>query len=133
MKKYPDFWSVVVGDKPGLLLGFLLIACVGALAIMFSEANKRDPNSQRTPVKFSFRFWLADNALRILGTVMLMFLAVRVTYQYIPPVWMLLASVGIGLGSDKLALIGKRIGLLTTNKMAQAVAEKINAKEEKDE
>lgn len=129
MNKYPDFMSVVLGKSPGFLFGFLVIACIGAIALIFSEANKRDPNSPRSPVKFSMMFWLADNALRIIGTILLMFLAVRAAYEYVPPVWMLFVSIGIGLGSDKLALIGKRMGILTTDKLAAKINEKLAQKE----
>ena len=130
MKKYPEFWSVLAGPSIGLLLGFMAIACIAAIAVMAYDAKKRDPLSSRTPVKFSLTFWFADNILRILGTVALIYIFIRVAYEYIPGAWMLLASIGIGFGSDKLAIIGKNIGVLTSNKISQTIAEKINAKEE---
>lgn len=131
MKKHPEFWSVLIGASPGLLLGFLVIACIAALAMMFIEANKRDRNSERTPQGFSILFWLADNALRMVGTILLMFLAVRACYAYVPPVAMLFLSIGIGLGSDQLAILGKKMGLLTTNRLSAKISEKLKIKEEK--
>jgi hypothetical protein len=124
MKKYPDFFSVVIGKSPGFLLGYIVLAAICALAIIFIDAAGRDVQSARTPVKFSIRFWLADNLARLFANLLLIPIAIRMCYEYVSPVWMLALSCGIGFGVDGLALIAKNYGILTTKKLA----EKMNAK-----
>jgi len=69
---------------------------------------------------------LAHNLLRIIISFLLIPIAIRALYEYIPPQWMLFVSIGVGAGSDRLALLFKNIGILTTNKLAAKVADKIN-------
>jgi ABC-type phosphate/phosphonate transport system permease subunit len=88
--------------------------------------NNRDVNSTSTPIKFSYKFMLAHNLLRIIISFLLVPITIRLVYEYIPNAWMLFVSVGIGAGADRLALLFKNIGVLTTNKLASKVAEKID-------
>lgn len=126
MNKYPDFWTVLVGKGgAGNLLGYIVIAYICATAFIFIEASTRNVASQ-TPVKWSWRFLGADNLARIVADVLLIPITVRLVYQYIPPTWMLFLSCGIGFGVDGLALVAKNFGMLTTNKLAQAVASKLS-------
>lgn len=126
MKKYPDFWTVLVGNGGcGNLLGYIVIAYVCATAFIFIEAATRNVASPGTPVKWSTKFLAADNLARIIADVLLIPISVRLIYQYLPPTGMLLLSCGIGFGVDGLALIAKNLGMLTTNKLAQAVAGKL--------
>lgn len=129
MKKYPDFWTVLVGSGgPGFLLGYIVIAFICAGAIVLYDISTRDVNSTRTPVRFSFRFWIADNLARVLANLLLIPIAIRLCYEYINPTWMLFVAAGIGFGIDGLGMIAKRFGLLTTNKLASRIAEKLEDK-----
>lgn len=126
MKKYPDFWSVLVGNGgAGFLLGYIVIAYICAGAIAMIDLSKRDVSSTRTPSKLSFRFWLADNVPRVLGNVLLIPITIRLLYEYVDPFWMLFLSAGIGFGSEALAMIAKKFGFLTTSKLASRITEKI--------
>jgi hypothetical protein len=126
MNKHPDFFSVLVGPNSGFLFGYIVIAAICALIIIFIDAAGRDVQSARTPVKFSLRFWLADNAARVIANLLLIPIAIRLCYEYVPPVWMLLLSSGIGFGVDGLALIAKNYGILTTKKLAEKMNAKLN-------
>jgi hypothetical protein len=126
MKKYPDFYSVLVGPSPGFLLGYIVIAFICAGAIVLYDIGRRDVSSPRTPEKLSFKFWLADNLARIMANFILIPIAIRLCYQYVPPVWMLLLACGIGFGVDGLGMIAKNSGLLTTNKLAQKIKDGID-------
>lgn len=129
MKNYPDFWSVLLGKGPtGFFLGYVVVALICAAALMFVELKTRNPDSLRSPEKFSMKFWLLDNLARFIGNPLLIFIAIRACYEYIPPVGMLFVSIGIGFGSDRLGVLAKRMGILTTSKMAERVTEKINEK-----
>lgn len=135
MKKFPDFFSVVLGNgRPGFFLGYCVVALICAAALMFVELKTRNVDSLRSPEKFSLKFWLADNVARFIGNPLLIFIAIRACYEYIPPVGMLFTSMGIGFGSDGLGILAKRFGFLTTNKLASKVTEKLADKEkDKDE
>lgn len=53
---------------------FILIGVVVSLIISSRERNKDSPN---TPYKFSFKFLVRDNILRILGSVLIAFTIIR--------------------------------------------------------
>lgn len=128
MKKYPDFWSVIVGDGgAGFLLGYIVIAifCAGVLAIR--KLSRRNVESARTPTKLSFRFWLADNMPSVLSNVLLIPITIRLLYEYVDPTWMLFLSAGIGFGYEFLAGIANKFGILTTSKLASRITEKIES------
>ncbi len=127
MNKFPDFWGVVFGHGPiGIFLGFLVIAYVAALASVLIDVSKRDPTSANTPEKFSFKFLLAANLSRFAANVLLIGLFIRVIYEYASPTMMLFLSIGIGFGVDRLAMLAKKYGILTTDKIAARVAEKLS-------
>lgn len=127
MNQYPDFVSVLLGKGPiGFFCGFVVMAIICAVISLLIEVNGRNVNSPNTPVKFSYKFMLAHNLLRIIISILLVPIAIRLLYEYIPAPWMLFVSVGIGAGADRLALLFKNIGLLTTNKLASKIAEKID-------
>lgn len=126
MAKYPDFWSVLIGKgNPGFFWGFVVIALICAMVLLLIHASMRDIASTRTPVKWSTKFLLADNVLRIIANLLLVPIAVRLVYEYVPPTAMLFISVGIGFGSDGLCILAQKIGLLTTKKLANNVLEKL--------
>lgn len=127
MKKYPDFFSVLIGPGgPGFFFGYVVVAFICAGAIILYDINTRDVSSARTPVKFSLRFWLADNLSRVMANLLLIPIAIRLCYEYVNPTWMLFLAAGIGFGIDSLGMIAKRFGLLTTSKLAERINEKIN-------
>lgn len=132
MKKYPDFWTVLVGSGgAGTLLGYIVMTYICATALIFIEASTRNVASAATPVKWSWRFFGADNLARIIADVLLLPITIRLVYQYLPPTAMLFAACGIGFGVDALALVAKNYGILTTDKLAKLVANKLSATDAK--
>lgn len=126
IKQYPDFWSTLLGNgSHGALFGYIVIALVCAGVSVLIEANNRDLSSTNTPVKFSYLFLFAANLKRFIANVLLVLIAVRLIYQYIPLEGMLLLSCGIGFGADRLGMLAKNLGLLTTNKLAAGIANKL--------
>jgi len=127
MKKYPDFASVLLGNGPiGFFCGYVVIAIICAVISLLIEVNNRQIDSTSTPVKLSYKFMLAHNVLRIIVSFLLVTITVRALYEYIPPEWMIFVSIGVGAGADRLALLFKNFGLLTTNKLAAKVAERLD-------
>jgi hypothetical protein len=127
VKKYPDFFSVLIGPGgPGFFFGYVVMAFICASAIILFDINTRDVSSTRTPVKLSIRFWLADNLARVIANLLLIPIAIRLCYEYVSPTWMLFLAAGIGFGIDGLGLVAKRFGLLTTSKLAERINDKIS-------
>jgi hypothetical protein len=128
VKKYPDFFSVLIGPAgPGFFFGYIVIAFICAGAIILYDISTRDVSSARTPVKFSLHFWFADNLARVMANLLLIPIAIRLCYEYVNPTWMLFLAAGIGFGIDGLGMVAKRFGLLTTSKLAERINEKLNA------
>jgi hypothetical protein len=92
------------GYSPLDFAAFTFWACIGAFILMQIHANTRDAKSFRTPVNFSWRFWLLDNVRRITWNLLLILTAIRfskdLTGREITDFWALV----IGLSSDGLAM-----------------------------
>jgi hypothetical protein len=133
MEKYPDFWSVVLGNGPhGFFFGFLTMGLIAAFTMFCILAVGRDKNSQTTPEQWSWKFYWMNNVLRILATFFLLFLFVRVAYEYVAVGWMLFWSIGIGFGFPKLAHIAKDWGVLTTNNLSEKIKKAIDQQKDLD-
>jgi hypothetical protein len=131
MNKYPDFWSVLLGTgNHGFFFGYVVISYFAAFGMILILASKRDVDSNNTPVKWSWKFFWVNNALRFAASFFILPLFVRLLYQYTPPEWMLLMSIGFGFGFMYLAKLAQNIGLFTTNKASARVTELLNKLEE---
>lgn len=127
MHKYPDFWNVITGPGPiGAFLGFIVVAYVSALVSLLFEASNRDIMSSNTPIKFSWKFLFAANWKRIIANFLAVPLLIRLTYQYIGMEAMIAVSIGFGIVIDQAALYLKKIGVLSSQKAADKIHEKIN-------
>jgi branched-subunit amino acid permease len=130
MKKYPDFWSVLLGNGPhGFFFGYLAMGCIAAIAMFCILVAGRDKDGDKTPKPWSWRFFWINNLLRIVSTVVVLYLFVRVAYEYVDGVWMILLSIGLGFGFPKLTHIAKQLGILTTNKLSEKFVEILNQKD----
>lgn len=131
MKKYPDFWSVLIGNQPpGFFFGYIslaLFAAFGMILIMASNKYKSNPD---TPEKWSWRYFVADNLGKFLAGLFLVPIFIRVTMELnLPPQWMALVSIGIGFGFLGLSIIATNYGIWTTKKLSKSIADKIKDKE----
>lgn len=126
MTKYPDFWKVLIGNGPlGAFLGYLAIAFVCAAVSILIEVANRDVATPTTPVKMSWSFLFAANFARLIANFLCIPIVIRLIYEYIDIKWMLFIAIGIGFGVDRLALLLKKVGVLTTDKLAKQVADKL--------
>jgi hypothetical protein len=128
MKQYPDFWHVILGDtSAGAFLAFTAFAMVAALVSILINLSMRDQNSPATPTKVSLAFWFAHNLTRALANLLATPLIIRLLLAAnLPPTMMVFLSIGIGAGIDRLAMLLKNMGVLTTNKLAEKVKDKID-------
>lgn len=128
LKKYPDFWHVIIGNgSTGAFLGYVVVAIVCAAVSVLIEASNRDLSSSNSPVKFSWKFLWAANAGRFIANFLCIPIAIRLIYEYAGAEVMLFLSIGIGFGVDRLGMLLKNAGILTTNRLAKQVADKLSA------
>lgn len=126
MNKYPDFWAVVIGPGPiGSFLGFTALAFAAALVSILLELSNRDITSPATPVKISWKFFWIHNLPRFIANFLAIPILIRLSYSYVGAEVMILAAIGIGAGIDRGALLLKKIGILSNNKYADKIAEKL--------
>lgn len=125
--KYPDFWHVLVGNGSlGSFLGYIVIAFICADVSLLIEASNRDIASKATPVKFSWSFLVAANIPRLIANFLCIPILIRLIYQYVAPDYMLFLSIGVGFAVDRLGMLLKNIGVLTSSKIAAQIADKLS-------
>lgn len=79
-------------------------ALVGAFITMQIHAQTRDVKSFRSPVRFSWAFWLQDNSRRILFNLVLIGAFIRFSDELIHVKISDVIAFGIGLAFDLLSL-----------------------------
>ena len=105
-----EFNQMILGNStPAAFAAAMFFAILTAVAMWSFRVKKRDPLSPRTPYKFSLGFFFADNIRRIVGTLIFIFLCVRVSQFWIGPEYVVYFSICIGLISDQLALFALKI------------------------
>lgn len=128
LNKYPDFWKILLGNGSlGAFLAFTTWALICATISVLVNVVNRDVANTATPVKFSWRFMLADNIPRIIANLLSIPVAIRLSYEYLDSKWMLVLSIVIGVLADRLALLLKNLGTLAGNKFTAKIKEKLDA------
>lgn len=127
MTKYPDFWHVLLGNGSlGAFLAYLVIAYFAATASLLFEASNRDIASDNTPKKWSTKFLLAANWLRLLANLLAIPLLIRMEYEYVDMKWMILLVIAEGVLIDRAFMVLKNVGILASDKYASKIADKIS-------
>ena len=126
-EKYPDSWSVILGDKPlGFLLGYIAIAVICAMAMILVMATRKYEKVPDSPDKWSWHYFFANNAGNFVACLVLLPIVVRVLFEFFDsPALLLLFTVGSGLGFYRLAKLANDFGLWTTDKISEKISEKI--------
>lgn len=126
IQQYPDFWNTLLGHGSlGAFLAYLVISYFAAMGSLLFEASNRDIASDNTPKKWSTKFLLASNILRLLANLLAIPLLIRVEYEYIDMKWMILLVIAQGVLFDRAFMVLKNIGVLASNKFASKIADKI--------
>lgn len=126
IQQYPDFWGTLLGHGSlGAFLAYLVISYFAAMGSLLFEASNRDIASDNTPKKWSTKFLLASNILRLLANLLAIPLLIRVEYEYIDMKWMILLVIAQGVLFDRAFMVLKNIGVLASNKFASKIADKI--------
>ena len=80
-----------------------LFGLIGAFLSLRFQAVKRDKKSEATPEHFSTWFLLSDNALRILTSMLLVFIGIRFAKELLGMDGTVYSSLVIGFGIDKIS------------------------------
>lgn len=130
MKKYPDFWSVLLGTgNHGFFFGYVVVSLIASIGMIMVMASQKYKSLENTPTKWSWKYFWADNLGNFIAGLFLLPIFIRLVYQYIDEGWMLAVSIGLGFGFTGLAKIANSFGLWTTNALSKRIAEKIKDKE----
>lgn len=132
MEKYPNFWSVLLGNQPvGFIIGYIVLSYIssaGIILVMASQKYKDVPNS---PDRWSWRYFFANNSLNFIACLFILPLFIRVLMEFVEnPKIMLLLSIGIGFGFYRLAKLANKYGIWTTDKISEKIAEQIKSKDQ---
>lgn len=101
----------------------MLFALFTAFGLLMFRVSKRDPSSPRTPEEFSWRFLWSDTMRRNIGTIMLIFLTIRIAQYWVKPEWTIYGAIIIGLISDQLAMLALKL----KDKVTQYLSKKIDS------
>lgn len=130
--KYPDYWHYLWGAVPlGALFAFITWALVASTISLLVNVINRDPVSKATPIKTSWQFMLLDNTLRILVNLLAVPVFIRLALLKVPPEWMFIPSIVIGICIDRLALWLKNLGVLAGDRFTAKIKEKLQTEDTK--
>jgi len=87
----------------------LFYALIGMVVMLLITSNKRDVNSDRTPVHYSYLFLIKDNAIRILTTVLFIMVFIRFSQELLGKTITSWLGFALGLISDRLGNFLQRI------------------------
>lgn len=123
-----EFEQIILGNaSSGQFAASLFFALLTASAMSLFRVKKRDVSSERTPEHFSWAFFWSDNFKQIIGTLILIFLTIRVSQYWVKPEWTVYGAVIIGLISDQLAMLALKV----KDKATQFLSKKIDKVEDK--
>lgn len=128
MQKYPDFWSVLLGNgNHGFFFGYVVLSLVSAIGIILIMATKKFRDNPTSPDQWSWKYFWADNLGKFIAGFFLLPVFVRLIYQYVDQGWMIAISIGLGFGFLGLAQVATTFGVWTTNRLSKQIADKINS------
>ena len=126
-----EFESIILGNASiAEFSAAMFFALLTAFALLMFRTTKRDVSSTRTPEHFSWSFLWSDNFRRNIGTIIFVFLTIRISQYWVKPEWAVYGAIIIGLISDQLAMLAiklkdKATGLLS--KKIDNVGDKVDA------
>lgn len=127
MKKYPDFWHVLIGNQPpGFFFGYLAVSVMAAFAMILIMATMKYKAVEDSPDKWSWKYFIANNWGNFVASLLVLPIFIRLVLIWVTtPDYMVAISAGLGFGFYKLAKLANNVGLWTTDKLSERIAEKI--------
>jgi hypothetical protein len=91
-----------------LFLSSLLFGFIGILIMVLIDLSGRNPNTNYSPVKFSWVYFLKDNVIRFILNVILVLVTIRFLPELLSKPINQFSALLVGIGADKLAAMVKR-------------------------
>lgn len=107
----------LLGDyKLSFYITYFLFVIIGIIISLWLGSLKRDKLSVATPEKFNFRFLIQDNLLRVLGSISLIFLIIRlgVEINWVPEYY---TAAFMGLSFDTVIAKAEKLQDLAREKL----------------
>lgn len=97
--------NITGGISAGKFASAFCFALLGLMVSLLLSATNRDPESPRTPFKFSLAFLISDNFKRIMTNgvlaICIIFLSIRFVFELAGIELSMFYSVGVGLFLDR--------------------------------
>jgi hypothetical protein len=112
-----EILKYLMGDgSVAIFIGNYLMGMLGAFFVVVADVKFRNKDSERTPSKFSYKFFFLDSAKRIIVTLIAIFIVIRFSRWMIGEdvnIWIALLggvlSDGVSIVLKKFNVIGKQI------------------------
>lgn len=89
-----------------MLQASLIFVTIATIGMLIYRISKRDKNSPRTPEKFSIKFFIQDNWLKVVYTTLFILLGLRIVYAFkMEANITILLSIILGICSDYLGTL----------------------------
>jgi len=104
-----DFLHYIFGaGNPAQIAATFVWAYLAAFTSILFKTTKRDPLSPCSPVHFSWAYLWSDNTKRIIGSIILIFIAIRVSKELMGVEPTMYVAILIGYGFDKISGVLKK-------------------------
>lgn len=105
METINEVLSELLGSyKLSYYITFGIFVLIGVIISVRLQAHSRDKESQNTPLKFSVKFMIQDNILRIISSLAIVFVAVRLGEEVFSKVPTYGAALIMGLTFDQILI-----------------------------
>jgi len=108
-----EYLNLIFGDaSPAFIAAGFTFAIMGVILSLRLQIVNRDRESDRTPKHFSWSFFWLDNIKRLVTTLILIFVALRFTEEWMGAKTTMWLAFLIGLSVDKFAQFLKNQNIL---------------------
>jgi hypothetical protein len=120
-----DYFKLILGSTPlATFLAAYTFAVIGIIMSLQFQANSRDIPSPSTPVKFSAKFLVFDNLIRLVSgafmVLLTLFIMLRFSVEIMGTALSMITSFGLGFGYDKALQVLKNKEQLISTKFTNS-------------
>ena len=101
MQKFTEL--MLGGQDLPTYAAYFIFALIGALCSLYVKSLKRDPSSPNTPQRFSWKFLLQDNLMRLVAGFLFSFISFRFSNEFLGSEATMWGALLIGASTDRLA------------------------------
>lgn len=99
-----EFFHYIFGEGSTAQIAATFVwAYLAAFTSILFKTTKRDPLSPCSPVHFSWSYLWSDNTKRIIGSIILIFIALRISKEFMGVEPTMYVAILIGYGFDKIS------------------------------